>query len=106
MAKYLFKARYDAEGVKGLLKEGGSGRRDAVANLAESLGGRLEALYFAFGDDDVYSIVDLPDHASAVALSLTVAASGAGGVSTTVLLTPEDLDAAARKSPQFRPPGG
>ena len=105
MARYLFKARFKTEGLRGLLKEGGSGRRDAVAKLAGSLGGRLEAIYFAFGDDDVYSIVELPDNASAASLSLTVAASGAGSVSTTVLLTPEEMDAAVNKSPEYRPPG-
>ena len=76
MAKYLIEASYTLEGVQGLLKEGGSGRRAAVERLIASAGGTIEALYFVFGDDDIVIIADLPDNASAAALSLAVSASG------------------------------
>ena len=78
MARYMFQGSYSREGARGLLREGGSRRYQAVAQLVRSLGGRLEGFYYAFGDTDLYMIVDLPDHASAAAASLIVAASGAG----------------------------
>jgi uncharacterized protein with GYD domain len=105
MPKYLFQGNYIGEGVKGLLKEGGSSRRAAVEKAAQSLGGKLEAFYYAFGDTDAYVIVDLPDNATASALALTVNSSGATVVKTTVLMTPEEVDAAVKKSPSYRAPG-
>lgn len=106
MAKYLVIANYTNEGVKGLLREGGSSRREAVRQVAESLGGSLESFYFGFGDDDVYVVFDAPDNVSAAASSLVVNASGAVQARTVVLLTPEEMDAAAEKSVTYRPPGG
>lgn len=105
MPKYLVQANYIGEGLKGLLKEGGSSRRAAIEKLFGSLGGRLEAFYYAFGDTDLYVIADVPDNITAAALSLTVNAAGAATARITVLLTPEDIDAATRKSPMYRPPG-
>ena len=105
MAKYLLHASYSAEGSKGLLKDGGTKRVNAARALIESLGGKLEALYFAFGDADVVAIVDLPDNAAAAAASLAIAGTGALNGKMTVLLTPEDIDQAARKSPSYTPPG-
>ena len=105
MAKYLFQGNYVGEGVKGLLKEGGSSRRTAIERAVISLGGTVEAFYYAFGDSDVYVIVDLPDNVSAVALLLMARASGTVSNKTTVLLTTEELDEAAKKTPAYRPPG-
>lgn len=105
MAKYLIQGSYVGEGVKGLLKEGGSSRRAAIEQAARSVGGVVESFYYAFGDSDVYVILDLPDNASAAALALMAKASGAVVNKTTVLLTAEELDAAAKKTPVYRPPG-
>lgn len=105
MAKYLFEARYSVEGAKGLVREGGSGRRAAVAAMAESMGGKLETFYFAFGDVDAYVIVDIPDSVSAAAVALAVNQSGGASVNTVVLLTPEDVDAASKIAVDYRPPG-
>jgi uncharacterized protein with GYD domain len=105
MPKYLIEASYTVEGVKGVQSAGGSSRRDAIAALAESAGGQLESFYFAFGERDVYTVVDLPDNESATAVALTVNASGAVTVRTTVLLTPEEVDAAAKRSVEYRAPG-
>jgi uncharacterized protein with GYD domain len=91
--------------VKGLQRSGGTSRRDAIATLAESVGGQLESLYFAFGDRDVYVIVDLPDNESAAAVALSVNSAGGAAVRTVVLLTPEEVDAAAKRSVEYRPPG-
>jgi uncharacterized protein with GYD domain len=106
MPKFLFEAMYTPDGVKGVQSDGGSSRRDAVAHVAESVGGTLESFHFAFGERDAYVIVDLPDNESAAAVALTVYASGAAGVKTVVLLTPEEVDAAAQRSVDYRPPGG
>jgi uncharacterized protein with GYD domain len=105
MPKYLVQANYKAEGIKGLLKEGGSSRRASVEKSIQSIGGKVEAFYFAFGDADVFVIVDLPDNAAAAALALTISSSGMVTCKTTVLMTPEDVDAAAKKTPNYRPPG-
>jgi len=105
MAKYLCQANYIGEGIKGLLKDGGSKRRAAVEQLAKSLGGTVEAFYYAFGDTDLYGIADFPDDATAAAFVLTVNASGTVTCKTTVLLTPEEIDEAAKKSPVYSPPG-
>ncbi len=105
MAKYLFQGSYTEEGLRGLLEEGGSKRREATEQLVKSLGGTLEAYYFAFGDNDFYVIVDTPDNVSASAGSLVANASGAVKVKTIVLLTPEEVDQAVKKTVDYRPPG-
>ena len=105
MAKYLFEARYTVEGAKGVAREGGSGRRAAVAKMIEGLGGKLETFYFAFGDVDAYVIADLPDSGSAAALALSVNQSGGASVKTVVLIPPEEMDKAGKKAVDYRPPG-
>jgi uncharacterized protein with GYD domain len=106
MARYLFQGSYSVDGIKGVLKEGGTGRRAAVEAALKSLGGKLEAYYFAFGDTDVYVIVDGIDNTTAAAFSMGIASTGAlHSVKTTVLLTPEEIDAAGQKSLSYRAPG-
>jgi uncharacterized protein with GYD domain len=105
MPKFLFEASYSPEGVKGVQSAGGTSRRDAVAQVAESAGGQLESFHFAFGERDAYVIVDLPDNESAASVALTVNAAGGATVKTVVLLTPEEVDAAAKRSVDYRPPG-
>jgi len=105
MPKFMVKTTYKTKGVKGLLKEGGTGRRAVVKQLIESLGGKLESFYFAYGDADAFVICDLPDAAAGIALSLAVNASSAVHISTIPLITPEEIDAAARKAPSYRAPG-
>lgn len=106
MPKYMVKASHTVDGVKGLLKEGGTSRRATIQKLIQDLGGTLETFYYAFGADDAYIIADMPDPESMAAVSLAVNASGAVQISTTVLMTPEQMDAAARKTVDYRPPGG
>jgi uncharacterized protein with GYD domain len=105
MPKYLFEASYTAEGAKGLLKEGGSKRRSTVESSLKAVGAKAEAFYYALGGSDVYLIVDAPDNVSAAALSMAVNASGAVRLKTTVLLTSEEIDAAAKKTVRYRAPG-
>ncbi len=104
--KYLFTGRYNTEGAKGLMADGGSGRRKAVEALAESVGGSVESMYFALGKDDVFLIADLPSNEAATAVALTVGSSGAVKVRTTVLMTTAEVDEAVKQSPAYRPPGG
>ncbi|CAI3803907.1 GYD domain-containing protein [Pseudarthrobacter sp. MM222] len=105
MTKYFFQANYVGEGMKGLLQEGGSKRRDAVVKALESVGGSLECIYYAFGETDVLGVFDIPDQPSAVALSLMINSSGAVDLRLTPLMTPEDIDAAVGKAPSYRAPG-
>jgi uncharacterized protein with GYD domain len=106
MAKYLLKARYTAEGLQGLLSGGGSARRASIEGLAKGVGGSVEALYFALGEDDAYVICDLPDAKSAAMIAMTVSSTGRVSVTTTELLTAEDLDAiAAGPKPAYPTPG-
>ena len=105
MPKYLITASYTAEGAKGVLKEGGTKRRQAAEQAIKSAGGKLEAFYFAFGDNDAFVIVDAPDHASVAAMSLAINASGAVRTKTVVLLTPEEIDQATKKGTTYRAPG-
>ena len=105
MAKFLIKASYTSDGVKGLLKVGGTNRKQTVEKMITDIGGKLEAFYFAFGDHDVYAIAELPDTVSVAALALSINASGLVSVSTTILLTPEEVDKATKISVNYRPPG-
>jgi uncharacterized protein with GYD domain len=105
MPKYLFKVSYTSEGARGIAKEGGTSRRDTIDKLAQNSGGKLESFYFAFGDDDAYVTIDLPDNSTAAAVALTVNSSGAVQVRTVVLMTPEEVDEATRTSVDYRPPG-
>jgi uncharacterized protein with GYD domain len=105
MPKFLFMASFSPEGIKGVQSAGGSSRRDAISDLAESMGGKLESYHFAFGNRDAYAILDLPDNESAAAVALTANASGAVSVETVALLTPEEVDAAGARSVDYRPPG-
>jgi uncharacterized protein with GYD domain len=106
MAKYLFHGSYTQAGIQGVLKDGGTGRRRAVDALAESVGGSVESMYWAFGEDDFYVVADLPSHAAAAALTAATAAAGAVTISTVVLLTAEDMDKAITLHPAYRAPGG
>lgn len=105
MAKYLLRVNYTLDGVRGVIAKGGSARKAAASAAAKSAGGKLEALYFAFGDTDVYAIADLPDNAAAAALALAVSAGGGATVETTVLLTADDIDKATKQAVNYRPPG-
>jgi uncharacterized protein with GYD domain len=105
MAKYLLIADYSAEGIRGVVDKGGSARRDAAAKLVADLGGQLESFYFAFGDNDAYVTVDLPDNVSAATAAMTVSATGVVSIKTVVLLTPEEVDKASQTKPAYTAPG-
>lgn len=104
MPKYLVRASLTADGLRGTLKEGGSARRAALEHLAESMGTRLEAFYYAFGEDDIYGIFDAPDNVTAAAASMIVSASGVGRVRTVVLISPEEVDEVSKKHSEYTPP--
>lgn len=106
MGKYLIEASYTAQGIEGLLAEGGSRRREVVEAAIEKMGGTVECFYYAFGERDLVVIVEVPDAVSVTAFNLHVAAAGGARTRTTVLLTPEELDAATKKAVSYRRPGG
>ncbi len=105
MPRYLIEGYYTEDGTKGLLQEGGTRRRDTVAQLIEGMGGTLECFYYAFGERDVVGIYAVPDEASAAAFALAVNQSGKVRIKTHVLMTPEEVDEAAKKSVAYRAPG-
>jgi uncharacterized protein with GYD domain len=105
MGKYLVIAKYEPEGVKGLLDKGGTARSDAVAKAVAGVGGSVESFHFAFGEDDAFVIVDAPDNISVASLAMRVSATGLVGCRVVVLLTPEELDRAARMDVEYVAPG-
>ena len=104
MAKYLVCGNYIGEGFKGLMSEGGSSRRREIQKLVGSLGGKVECVYYAFGEYDIYGIFDMPDNVSMAAFSLRAASSGLVAVNSVPLMTPEDIDKAAKKTGEYRAP--
>jgi uncharacterized protein with GYD domain len=105
MADYLVTASYSSEGVKGVLKSGGTARAEAVSKAVQGLGGKMHSFHFAFGGDDAIVIVELPDNVAAAALGLAVASTGLTSAKTTVLLTPAEIDDAAKRQVAYTPPG-
>lgn len=105
MPRYMIVASYTAQGEQGLLSKGGSARRASVTEMVNKLGGSVETFDFAFGKDDVFVICELPDNVTAAAIGLAVGASGLTTVRTVVLLTPEEIDAAAEKHADYHGPG-
>jgi uncharacterized protein with GYD domain len=105
MAKFLIEATYNVEGTKGLIRDGGSKRREAAKMAIESVGGRMEAFYFAFGGTDAFVVIDAPDNVSAAAASAAINASGSVQSRTVVLLTPDEMDEAVKKNVKYRAPG-
>jgi uncharacterized protein with GYD domain len=105
MPLLLWQASYTPSGAKGLLKEGGTKRRDAVRQMVEKAGGKLHSFHYAFGDSDLYAVAEFPDKETAVAVSLAVNSAGLATIKSTVLITPEEVDAATKKAVAYRPPG-
>ena len=105
MSKHLFYGSYSPEGYRGLIEEGGSSRIDAAKQALGSVGGSLEAFYFSYGENDFYIIVDLPSHIATTAITLAGNITGSFNIKGVPLLTPDELDEAAKLSVDFRPPG-
>src|SRR4051812_44651780 len=104
MPKYLCEAGYSAEGLQGLAQETAAGRRAVVQKAVKAIGGKLEAFYFSFGDNDVILIMDLPDNVAAASLALAVGSSGLVQIRTTVLLSVEEMDKAIKIRSKYRAP--
>jgi uncharacterized protein with GYD domain len=104
MAKFLIRARYTASGTQGAVQEGFANREAYVRSLIESVGGKTEVWYFAYGEDDVIVIIDA-EPAAAVAISLAVNQGGFVQLTLTPLLTAAEMDQARARLPQYRSPG-
>jgi uncharacterized protein with GYD domain len=105
MAKYLFEICYTQDGMKGVLQEGGTSRKNMIEKLTQNMGGSVESFYFTFGENDAYLIADYPSNVDVAALAMTVGAAGGATLKTRVLLTPEEIDQATEKSVEYRAPG-
>lgn len=106
MPKYLVHASYSTEGLRGLLKSGGTARAEAVRLAIEGMGGSMLMFDYAFGVDDVIVVCDFPDNVAAAAMSLAVSAAGAASTRVTVLLSPDEIDLATKQNVTYAPPGG
>jgi uncharacterized protein with GYD domain len=104
--KFLIKVSYTAEGLRGLKKDKASGREKAVAAVCSAVGGKLDAIYYALGDDDAFVIVDVPSPVHVASLCVAVGSSGMGSTRTVPLLTVAEMDTALGEDPKYRPPGG
>ena len=105
MPKYLVEGSYTDEGLKGLIKDKASGRAAAVQKAAQSLGGKMDEIYYTFGDNDVILLLDMPDNATVAAFAITAASTGLVRVKTTPLLTVDEVDKALAKSVNYKAPG-
>lgn len=105
MPKYMVHATYTSEGLTGLLAEGGTGRQRAVEESLASVGGTLEAMYFAMGQEDLFCIVDVPDQIAMASVAMAARSSGAVVSKAVPLLTVAEVDRAAEAVVQFRRPG-
>ncbi|HZT65481.1 MAG TPA: GYD domain-containing protein [Acidimicrobiales bacterium] len=105
MPKYLLQVSYTLDGIRGVAAKGGSARKSAAQAAAKSVGGKVDSFYFAFGETDAYVVADLPGNEAAAALALAVCAGGGATCRTVVLLSPEEMDAAANQQVKYRPPG-
>jgi len=106
MPKFLIKGSYTAEGLRGVQKDKGTGRQKAVAYACETLGGKLDAIYFALGDDDCFASVDMPGAPQVAAVCLAIGVSGMCKTSTVPLLTVDEMDTLLVQTVYYRPPGG
>jgi uncharacterized protein with GYD domain len=106
MPKFLIKGTYTSEGMKGLRKDKASGREKSVEAACKALGGKLDAMYYALGDDDVFAVVDLPRHLHMASLCVAVGSSGMVSTRTVPLMTVAEMDKALSESVSYRPPGG
>lgn len=105
MPKYLIEAIYNAEGLKGIERDGAARRAAAVRQVVESLGGKLEWFYFAFGETDAIGVMDMPDTESAAAWAVAGSASGLVRTKTTALISVEEMGRALEKAVTYHPPG-
>ena len=105
MPKYLLEVSYSPEGLQGVMKDSASGRKAAVQKMVKAAGGKLEAFYYSFGDNDVVAIAELPDNTVAASLSLALGASGLVHGRTTPLLSVEEMDKAIKIKTKYQAPG-
>jgi len=105
MPKYLIQAAYTAEGLKGLAKDKASGRKAAVQAAMKAVKGKIDSMYFSFGADDVFLVVDAPDNIAVASISLTAGATGLVNIRVTPLLTVEEVDQALALPNKYRAPG-
>jgi uncharacterized protein with GYD domain len=102
MPKYLVQGNYTADGVKGLRTDKAAGRVEMLKHAVEHLGGKLEAFYWTFGEHDAVAIIDAPDNVKAAALSMAAASSGHLRLSTTPLMTAQEVDQALAEEVSYR----
>lgn len=105
MPKFLLQSTYTADGLKGLINDGGTKRAEVVRKMIEDAGGRMESMHFAFAENDTYVLCELPDQKTAAGLAVAIGATGGLSVQVTPVLTPAEVDEATRTGATYTPPG-
>ena len=81
MPKYISLVKYTSKGIENIKES--PNRLDAVKQLNESMGARVDAFYLTMGQYDIVMIVDAPNAATAAKIILKI--SSGGNVSTETL---------------------
>ena len=80
MAKYISLVQYKAKGIENIKES--PNRLDAVKQLCESMGAKVEGFYLTMGRYDIVMITEAPDLETVAKILLTVASSGNVGTET------------------------
>ncbi len=106
MPHYLIQGGYSSEAWASQITTP-QDRGEAVRPMFERLGGKLNAFYLTFGQDDFMILAEFPDNVTVAAVAMAVGATGAiRNLRTTPLLTVQEAMAAMQKAGQvgYRPP--
>jgi len=109
MPMFITYASYSQAGAKGLIDKPAD-RSGAIKALIEKAGGKMIALYFTTGSNDVVLVSEVADGSDAVAVGMAVAASGAlSKIETVRAWTSSEFKSIAEKAAKvasaYAPPG-
>lgn len=109
MPTFLYQIRYTVEGVRGVMKDGGTTRAEATRAFMEALGGRVIHQGFTFGDHDSILLVDLPSEAAGVAAAFIGRSAGTNDITSTRVYDVSEIEEAQHIAldaiSKFTPPG-
>ena len=108
MPKYLALFSYSQEALAAMV-EHPADREPAVRQVLESVGARLEAFYWMFGDHDGIAIIEAPDSLTMAGVSTAISSMGTAHAETHELFSSTEtlriLETAARARAHFAQPG-
>ena len=80
MAKYISLVKYTAKGIENIKES--PNRLDAVKQLCESMGAKVEGFFLTMGRYDIIMITDAPNPETVTKIILTVTSGGAVSTET------------------------